>query len=202
MTRKGDDGEGFRVRLVRPADAAAIATIYAPIVRDTATSFETEPPDADEVERRIRRTTELLPWLVAARASKSGEEDVLGYALATPYRSRAAYRWSAEVSVYVDEAARGRGIATTLYRRLHEVLREQGYRVTYAVITTPNPASVGLHEALGYERIGTFRGAGYKLGAWHDVLWMRREIGPIGGEPVDPVPLGELDRATISALLD
>lgn len=200
--RQGNDGERIRVRLVRPADAAAIAAIYAPIVRDTATSFETEPPAADEVERRIRRTTELLPWLVATRASKSGEEEVLGYALATPYRSRAAYRWSTEASVYVDEAARGRGIAATLYRRLHDLLREQGYRVAYAVITTPNPASVGLHEAFGYERIGTFRCAGYKLGAWHDVLWMRLEIAPIAGEPVDPVPLGELDRAVIGALLD
>lgn len=125
-----------------------------------------------------------------------------GYALATPYRSRAAYRWSVEVSVYIDEAPRGCRVATSLYRRLHGVLREQGYRVTYAVITIPNPASVGLHEASGYERIGTFPCAGYKLGAWHDVLWMRREIASLAGEPVDPVPLGELDRATIGAPLD
>lgn len=200
--RKGDDGTGIRVRLVRPADAAAIAAIYAPIVRDTATSFETEPPDADEVEHRIRRTAEQLPWLVATPASESSEEDVLGYALATPYRSRAAYRWSVEVSVYIDDSARGCGVATSLYRRLHGLLREQGYRVTYAVITIPNPASVGLHEAFGYERIGVFRCAGYKLRAWHDVLWMRREIAPIAGEPVDPVPLSELDLATIGALLD
>lgn len=200
--RRGDDGPGIRVRLVRPADAAAIAAIYAPIVRDTAASFETEPPDTDEVERRIRGIVEQLPWLVAARSSEPGEEEVLGYALATPYRSRAAYRWSVEVSVYIDEPARGRGVATSLYHRLHDVLRRQGYQVTYAVITIPNSASVGLHEGLGYERIGTFHCAGYKLGAWHDVLWMRREIAPIAGEPVDPVPLGELDRATIGALLD
>lgn len=200
--RNGDDEAGIRVRLADPADAASIAAIYAPVVRDTATSFETEPPGAGEVERRMRRTAEQLPWLVATRASESGTEDVLGYALATPYRSRPAYRWSVEVSVYVDESARGRGLARSLYRRLHDLLRKQGYRVAYAVITLPNPASVGLHEALGYERIGTFRCAGYKLGAWHDVLWMRREIAPIAGEPADPVALGSLDRTSIRSLLE
>ena len=201
MTTPGEDRVRIRVRRVRLEDAAAITAIYAPIVRDTATSFETEPPDAADMEGRIRRTAEHLPWLVGVRVSESGEEDVIGYAFATPYRSRAAYRWSVEVSVYVDESSRGRGIARSLYSRLHALLRDQGYRITYAVITLPNPASVRLHEALDYRQIGVFRCAGYKLAAWHDVLWMRREIGPLVDEPVEPVPLGRLDPAAVDAVL-
>lgn len=198
MTQLGKAGVPTRFRLARPADAAAIATIYEPVVRRTASSFKDEPPDAAEIARRIVGSHEQLPWLVAVEAA-SGKTP--GYALATSHRSRAAYRWSVEVSVYVDESARGRGIARSLYRRLHDLLREQRYRITYAVITLPNPASTGLHEALEYRPIGVFPRAGFKLGRWHDVLWMRREIAPLVDDPAEPIPLAELDQGKIEAIL-
>lgn len=192
-----DRSAELRIRPAERRDADAIAAIYGPLVRETAISFELEAPGAHEVAKRIERTRRTLPWLVAVGASGR----VLGYASASPYRERAAYRWSVEVSVYVDRAARGRGVGRRLYRALHGILRAQGYRVTYAVIALPNPASVRLHETMSYERIGVFRGAGYKLGRWHDVLWMRREIADLDTEPAGPVPFRDLDAATVRRIL-
>jgi L-amino acid N-acyltransferase YncA len=185
-----------RVRLATPGDAVAVAAIYAPFVRDTAISFEWEPPTVEEMAERIARTLERFPWLVLEE-----EGAVVGYAYATAYRGRAAYQWSAEVSVYVDPRAHGRGVATRLYTALFALLAAQGYRVLYGVIALPNEASVRLHEKGGFERIGVFEGAGYKHGAWHDVLWMRRALLPLDGDPAPPLPLPALDPAAVEAVL-
>jgi L-amino acid N-acyltransferase YncA len=185
-----------RIRLATAEDGAAVAAIYAPFVRDTAISFEWEPPSVEEMRLRIARTLQHYPWLVLTE-----DEAVIGYAYATAYRSRAAYQWSAEVSVYVEPGAHGRGIATRLYGALFEMLGLQGYRVLYGVIALPNEASVRLHEKVGFERIGVFPAAGFKHGAWHDVLWMRREIGALDEAPGAPVPLAELDPAAVASIL-
>ncbi|GAA4543043.1 arsinothricin resistance N-acetyltransferase ArsN1 family B [Pseudonocardia xishanensis] len=154
------------IRPATPADAAAVAAIYAPFVRDTTVSFETEPPDTAETARRIEHA---LSWLVA-------EVDgvVRGYAYAGPHRSRAAYRWSVDVSVYVDLPRSGLGRA--LYERLFAELTERGYAQAFAGITLPNEPSIGLHRALGFEPVGVYRNVGYKLGAWRDVSWWQREL--------------------------
>ncbi len=177
----------LRIRLASPADAAGIAAIYEPICRHTAISFETEPPHADEMARRIAAVLVRLPWLVCVEG-----DAVLGYAYARPYHERAAYAWTLEVSVYVAEAARGKGIASALYTALFDLLAAQGYRSVLAVIALPNAASVNLHERFGFEQVGRFAAVGYKLGAWHDVGYWQRALRPVDQAPPALVPIGDL----------
>jgi phosphinothricin acetyltransferase len=177
------------IRLAAAADAAAVAAIYAPYVRDTVISFETEPPDAAEMGRRIAAVGERYPWLVAADAA-----GLLGYVYAGEHRARAAYRWDADVAVYLDPRAQRRGIGGALYRQLFALLRAQGYVNAYAGIALPNVASVGLHEAMGFAPVGVYRGVGYKHGAWHDVGWWGLRLQPAPAQPAEPVPLPQLDR--------
>jgi phosphinothricin acetyltransferase len=160
------------IRTATPDDAAAVQAIYAPIVRDTVISFETEVPTVDEMQRRIASTLAQFPWLVAL------DEDhrVAGYVYAGRYAERRAYRWSTTVTAYVRADQRGRGIGRALYTALFDHLRALGYCQAYAGITLPNDASVGLHEAVGFERVGVFRNAGYKLGRWHDVGWWQLSL--------------------------
>ena len=169
-------------------DAEAIAAIYAPYVRDTAISFEIEPPDGVEMRRRVDTVGETYPWLVAHL--ESGE--LLGYAYASRHRDRAAYRWSVDVTVYVRRDAHRRGIGRTLYRALLPVVAAQGYRNAYAGITLPNAASVGVHEAMGFAPVGVYRRVGWKLGLWHDVGWWALELSSSGAPPDEPRPIGDV----------
>ncbi len=167
------------IRLALQDDAEQVAAIYAPIVSDTAISFEVEPPSADLMRQRIVETLPHWPWLVCA-----ADGAVLGYAYAARHRVRAAYGWSVDVSVYIHERHRRSGVGGGLYRSLLEILRRQGFYNAYAGITLPNAASVGLHEAMGFEPVGVYRHVGYKLGAWHDVGWwqlsLRSRAAPAG----------------------
>lgn len=173
----------LRIRDADPArDAGACAAIYAPHVEGSAVSFEERAPDAAEMAARIQRYGSSHVWLVAER-----EGQVVGYAYATAFNERPAYRWSASVSVYVADEARGDGVGRALYEALFERLRECGFRMACAGITLPNEASVGLHESLGFEQIGVNRSIGWKQGAWHDVGWFQRELSPAGqGPPQEP----------------
>jgi phosphinothricin acetyltransferase len=162
-----------RIRRATPDDAAGVAAIYAPIVLDSAISFELEPPSATEMGRRIHATVETLPWLVC----HEGDEP-LGYAYASTHRARAAYRWSVEVSVYVAGHQRGRGVGAGLYEALLALLELQGFHRALAGITLPNPASVALHEHVGFTAVGVYREVGFKRGAWHDVGWWERPLAP------------------------
>ena len=164
-------------------DGGACAAIYAPFVRDTPVSFEELAPSGEDMARLIERTSSSYPWLVAER-----EQRVAGYAYATAHRSRAAYRWAADVTVYIGEGHRGQGLGTDLYRALLSLLADQGIRVACAGITLPNPASVALHESLGFEPVGVWRRIGWKAGAWHDVGWWQLALGP--GDRSPPAELG------------
>jgi L-amino acid N-acyltransferase YncA len=140
--------------LIRPsteADAPAIQAIYAPIVRDTAISFEDVPPTVAEIAERIRATLPTYPYFVCET-----QDGVLGFAYAGAHRARAAYRWSVDVTVYVDAAAHRRGIGLALYRHLIDILERQGFHAAFAGIALPNPKSIGLHEALGFVHLGTY----------------------------------------------
>ena len=159
------------IRQAIEADATAIAGIYAPFCVDTAVSFEYEAPSSEMMASRIRSLSGRLPWLVAEI-----EGVVVAFTYSSPHRERAAYAWSADTSVYVASSHRRRGIGMALYESLHAVLVLQGYFKAFAGITLPNPGSVGLHEAMGYERIGIYRGVGYKHGVWHDVAWYQRTL--------------------------
>jgi L-amino acid N-acyltransferase YncA len=175
------------IRAATLADAADICAIYAPIVRDTSISFETEPPDVSEFERRVRETLPVLPWLVCESESR-----VLGYAYAGLHRSRLAYQWSVEVSVYLAEVGRRRGIGSRLYRALLDLLTRQGYFNAYRGITLPNAASVGLHEALGFRPVGVYQEVGYKFGRWHDVGWWQKRLRNEAAVPAAPRRFSEL----------
>lgn len=178
------------IRFATAADARTIASIYAPHVEDSATSFELVAPDADEMARRLVGLQSTHPWLVA-----ESEGTVIGYCYASPHRPRPGYRWCAEVSVYVSlDRHRGR-VGRALYAALFEILELQGYLTVYAGITLPNPVSVAFHEAMGFVTIGTYRKIGFKLGAWHDVVWYTRRLGELPSEPAEPVPLITLRKA-------
>ena len=167
------------IRDADPArDAAACAAIYAPHVEGSPVSFEEEVPGPEEMAARIRRYGTGHAWLVAER-----EGEVVGYAYATAFNERPAYRWSTSVSVYVAEGARGQGIGRALYEALFGRLRERGFRMACAGITLPNEASEGLHQSLGFERIGVNREIGFKEGAWRDVGWYQLELVPAPERP-------------------
>ena len=170
-----------RIRDATAADAAACARIYAPYVTGTAITFETEAPDAAEMARRIAACAERHAWLVL-------EDDgaVAGYAHGGPHKERAAYRWSCEVSVYLQQGLRRTGAGRALYEALLARLTERGYRVAIAGMTLPNEASAGLHEALGFEPAGIYRRVGWKHGAWHDVSWVHRPLGHGPDPPAEP----------------
>jgi phosphinothricin acetyltransferase len=175
------------IRLATPADGAAIARIYRPAVADSAISFELEPPDASEMASRVSRIIERTPWLVCEVGGS-----VVGYAYAGRHRDRPAYQWSVEVSAYVSGDARRIGVARALYVSLFAALVVQGFRNAYAGVTLPNPASIALHEGVGFTPVGVFRGVGYKHGAWHDVAWFERPLAPRVESPVLPVELAHL----------
>jgi len=174
----------LQIRTGRPADdAGAVAAIYRPVVEGTRISFEEVAPTAEEMARRMGRSLQTLPWLVAEDARGV----LLGYAYAGPYAERASYRWSVTTTVYVHESARRLGVGRRLYEALFAALVPLGYRQAFAGITLPNEASVGLHEAMGFERIGVYRDVGFKLGAWADVGWWQRPLRP--GDESPPGPL-------------
>ncbi len=160
---------------IRPAietDIDGCLDIYAPIVRDTAISFEYEPPTRDELARRLLDASHSKLTLVAADGAR-----LAGYAYATQFRGRPAYDWSVESSVYVHPDFRRCGVARSLYRVLLGGLRIAGYRMVIAGITQPNPASVQLHEQLGFKRVGVTANVGYKFDKWHGVGFWELDLG-------------------------
>lgn len=163
------------LRPARAADLPAMLEIYRPFVERTAVSFEYEVPDLPGFTRRFQEHTAQFPWLV-------WEEDgqVQGYAYAGAPWERAAYRWCAETSIYLSPAARGRGVGAALYGALEACLRRQGYRTAYALVTTDNPGSVSFHLAMGYAQRALFPSCGYKLGQWHGVIWLEKQLLPPG----------------------
>jgi L-amino acid N-acyltransferase YncA len=181
-----------------PDDAGALLAIYAPIVRDTVISFELEPPSIDEFRQRIERTLETHPWLVA-----EANGTVAGYSYATPFRSRPAYQWTAEVSVYVDSSHHRRGVGRALYAALFAVLELLGYRTVVAGIALPNPASVALHAQIGFKPVGVFERVGFKCGRWVDVGWWGMRIVDVENPPArPPTPLSQWpDPAAIRAAI-
>jgi phosphinothricin acetyltransferase len=153
----------------------------------TATTFETEAPDAEEFARRISQALERHCWLVAE--DERGE--VIGYAYAGRHRQRAAYEWSVEMAVYLSRGSHRRGTGRMLYEQLIGLLRKQGYLNAYAAITLPNSSSVGLHESLGFRPFAVFEQVGYKSGAWRDVGWWVLELGAHHADPERPRSLAE-----------
>lgn len=175
---------------IRPAtaqDVPRILEIYAPYVETTAISFEYTVPTLEVFTQRFLSIAAKFPWLV-------WEEDgsVLGYAYGSLPFERAAYQWSAEASIYLCPEAQGKGIGRKLYTALEDILRQQGYRKVYAIITTANEASVAFHEAVGYRHTATFPDCGYKFGTWYGTIWMEKDLNTWPAPPKTPIPVTEL----------
>jgi L-amino acid N-acyltransferase YncA len=168
------------IRAAGADDAAEIAAIYEPFVLRTVATFESEPPDAAEIVRRMS-VRPPLPWLVA-------EDDggIVGYAYCSSYRTRPAYRWSVESSVYVRDNRQGQGIGRLLYARLLNEVRGLGYLIVQAGIAMPNEASVALHEAFGFRPVGVHTNIGNKFGSWHDVAWWQLQLADLPEHPAEP----------------
>ncbi|MGQ0559597.1 MAG: GNAT family N-acetyltransferase [Sphingosinicella sp.] len=177
----------MKIRLAGADDAAAIAAIYAPYVTDTVISFELKPPDEAAMRGRILEGGALYPWLVPC----SEGDAPIGYASASAFRSRPAYRFTVETSVYLAPDVAGRGVGRALYSELLALLARQGFAQAIGAITLPNQASVRLHESLGFVAAGIYRDVGYKLGRWHSVGLWQRPLAPLAERPQEPRPFGQ-----------
>jgi L-amino acid N-acyltransferase YncA len=161
----------IEIRSATTIDAEAIQRIYAPFVRETAISFEEVPPSVDEMAGRIVLILKTHPWLVAVDGGQ-----VCGYVYASPHRERAAYRYSADTTVYIAPQAQRRGIGHALYAELLPELKRRGLHMAFAGIALPNPGSVALHESMGFTPVGIYRDVGFKFARWHDVGWWQRSL--------------------------
>lgn len=190
----------LRIRLATEDDAAGVLAVYAPYIA-TPVTFEEEVPALDDFRARMGAALERYPYLVAVAgaADEAGRADakdggghgrVVGYAYAHAQHERAAYGWNAELSVYLSPEAQGRGLGGALYGALVDLLRLQGVKTVYALVTAPNEASERLHAAFGFELMGLQRNAGHTCGAWRDVAWLMKQLGPFDADPapIEPFP--------------
>lgn len=184
------------LRLARPQDGGQLLEIYRQYI-STNITFEYQLPLLPEFERRIAHILEDgYPYLVWEEGGT-----VLGYAYAHRVWERAAYQWTAELSVYLHPRSRGQGLGRRLYLALMELLRLQGIRTVYGVVTQDNQASIDFHQALGFHRTAVFSRAGYKNGQWLDVHWFERELAPSADAPAPILPLERLPRARVEEIL-
>ena len=184
-----------RIRNAAPADAGRILEIYAYYVEHTAISFEYQVPTLTEFQARMKETMGRYPYLVAEADGK-----ILGYAYAHPYAPRPAYQWGAELTIYLRQGVTHRGMGSTLYGALFDLLRLQGVRTVYGCITAENHPSVAMHRALGFAEGGLFRNAGYKFGRWLDVLWLEKSLGAYT-DPESFVPFPKVEVSQVEEVL-
>ena len=175
-------------RRVRENDAKACLRIYRPYVEKTAISFEEDVPSVKIMRQRIQHSSRQYPWLIYEQDSK-----VAGYAYASGFRPRPAYRWSAEVTIYITEKIKGTGIAQCLYQKLFEILIKQGFHNAIAVITEPNPESEKFHQKMGFRRIGVFQSVGYKLNRWHNIGWWQKQLQTTEQQPIELIPFSAIE---------
>jgi phosphinothricin acetyltransferase len=164
-----------KIRAASAADAAAVGAIYGHHVLNSLGTFEEAPPPDAEIAQRIAAVLALgLPYLVA-----EDDSGVMGFAYASSFRPRAAYRYTAEESVYVRPDLIGRGVGKALVAEVIRICEAMGLRQLVAVIgDSGNAASLGLHRSLGFTEIGVGRAFGHKHGRWVDIVWMQRPLGP------------------------
>ncbi len=176
-----------KIRIALPTDAPELLNIYAPYVENTPITFEYTVPSVEEFEQRIRNTLQRYPYLVA---DTNGIP--VGYAYASAFKTRAAYSWSVETSIYVKQNCRGQKIGQALYKALEEILCRQNICNLCACISYPNPDSIAFHEALGYKTVAHFHKSGYKQDCWYDMVWMEKELCPHEIPPKEFIPFPAL----------
>lgn len=177
------------IRFAKTEDAEVILGIYEEYIKNTAVTFEIEVPTIAAFRERMERIMGQFPWLVC-------EVDgvIAGYAYASKHGERAAYRWSADLSVYINEAYHRNHIATELYSAVIGLLQKQGYFTVYAGVSTPNPKSEAFHTAYGFRNLGEFKNVGYKLGEWRGVAWYELPIAEYVEEPAEPKKIGDITK--------
>ncbi|MBL7740772.1 MAG: N-acetyltransferase [Chitinophagaceae bacterium] len=183
------------IRVAKPSDAKGILDIYAPYIRETSFTFETEVPVEEAFANRISSYLENWPWLVCET-----EGVIAGYAYGSRYRERAGYQWCVECSVYIHDDHLRTGAGKALYAHLFDILKLQGYRNVYAVINLPNERSVRFHESCGFKWFATYENVGYKLGKWKTVGWWQLILNEYDHEPVPPVKFSELSSTVIDKI--
>jgi len=180
------------IRIATLKDAPALLKIYAPYVEQTAITFEYQVPSLEEFESRMQGILSKYPYLIAEENS-----EILGYAYASPFKTRAAYAWSVETSIYVKMGIHKQGIGTALYQALEQLLARQHVCNLCACIAYPNPPSIAFHESFGYKTIAHFSKSGYKQNAWYDMIWMEKELCPHTIPPAPFVPFSQLENVTL-----
>lgn len=166
------------IRDVTLKDAEKLVDIYAPYVLNTAITFEYEVPSVEEFTKRIKTICNSYPYLVAEI-----NHEVVAYAYASTFHPRAAYKWCAEVSIYLNNEIQKQGIGRKLYEAIEERLKKQNIKNINACIAYPNENSVAFHERMGFKTVGHFHKCGYKLNQWWDMIWMEKMIGTHDDEP-------------------
>lgn len=178
------------IRTATWQDAQKLLEIYAPYVEHTLVTFEYKVPTVEEFRKRIRLTLEKYPFLVA-----EDPDGILGYAYASPFKSRDAYSWSAETSIYIKEGCHRRGVGRALYTTLEELLAKQHICNLCACISYPHPESIAFHKSFGYHMAAHFTASGYKAGKWQDMVWMEKNLCPHEIPPKPFIPFPQLERS-------
>lgn len=168
----------LEVRMATQKDIPKMLDIYGPIIQNTSISFEYDLPTLEQFAGRVNDILKTHPWLVCIH-----QDQLAGYAYAGPHRSREAYQWSTELSVYIAENYQKMGIAKALYQVLVKGLKLQGFHTGLAGITLPNEASIKFHESFGFSPIGTYHNVGFKFGRWHSVGWWEYQLTPYAESP-------------------
>lgn len=185
-----------RLRPIEARDIPAVLELYAPYILETSISFETEVPSLEAFKERVATITKRFPWLVYEE-----NQVIYGYCYGGPFRTRAAYRWSAELSVYVRQGHWGRSIGTSMYTALLEILAKAGFRQAYSCICVPNPGSERLHDAFDFLQCGRMEAVAFKLGKWRDMAILRRPLLDADSPPEETLLLSELDKKEVEAIL-
>ena len=183
------------IRPALPGDAPAIAAIYAHYVRHTAVTFACREPSAAHYARQIAEG--MYPFLAAVDEDGS----VAGFAYASAFREKEAFRWGAELTIYLRPGLERCGTGSRLMAGLLAILRRQGYLLAYSCVTLPNEGSLALHRRFGFEQLGVFPRTGYKLGRWHDVIWLHLPLGGMPEHPDEPLPFSALTGEETARLL-
>ena len=177
----------INIRMATPEDAPAMLSIYEPYILNTAITFEYETISVEVMQKRMETVQKQFPWLVYEQEGK-----VVGYAYCSRFKERAAFDWDCECSVYIDEIAHRKGIATALYTELFDLVQKQGYYNIYALITYSHESSVSLHKKFGFTEVGVYQNTGYKMGKWWDLLVMEKRIHSFAETPVKPKTIHEI----------
>ena len=187
----------YKIRTVQLSDAEAILKVYAPFITDTCISFEYVVPSMEEFSQRIASISAEYPYIVL---EEDGE--IVGYAYSHRYLERVAYSWDVEVTIYLAPKVQGKGLGVILYDALEKLMTLQNIKNLYSCITGDNIHSIEMHRSMGYELIGTFPKAGFKLDRWLDVVWMAKAIGEKENAPLLLVPFNEVEASSVNEVLN